>query len=154
MFISCYCSPMPQIAISKGVNAPAAVVWTMLADFADVSWIPVATQVTVEGAGIGMSRAIHGSGETPVVEKLIYLDEQRMELGYSITDNPLPVSRFEALVAVRPAADDTAIVTWNVDYDPAGPTAEDDAAARQSISVVYAMMADWLADAASARGPV
>lgn len=144
---------MPQIAISKGVDAPAAAVWTLLADFADVSWIPVAGQVDIDGAGVGMSRSIHGSGDVPVVETLTHLDEQRMELGYSIAQNPLPVLRFEALVEVRPGVDaTTATVTWNVDYDPAGPSDDDAEAARQSIEAVYGMMAGWLADAAATRG--
>ena len=144
---------MPHIAISKGVDAPAAAVWKLLADFADVSWIPVAAHVDVDGVGVGMSRSIRGGGDVPVVETLTQLDESRMRLGYSITQNPLPVSRFDALVEVRPDADAArATITWNVDYDPVGPTEDDAAAARQSIESVYGMMAGWLADAAAAQG--
>ncbi len=139
---------MPRIVITKEVDAPAPAVWALLADFADVSWIPVAGRVDVDGAGIGMSRSIHGSGDRPVIETLTHLDQDRMLLGYSIADNPLPVSRFDALVSVRPA-DAGASITWEVDYDPADPTESD--AARDAVEAVYEMMAGWLADATAAR---
>lgn len=144
---------MPRIAINRSVDAPAATVWRLLADFADVSWIPVAGRVDVHGVGVGMSRSIHGGRDVPVVETLTHLDERGMQLGYSISENPLPVRRFEALVEVRPEVDASkATVTWNVDYDPIGSTENDAVAARESIEAVYEMMAGWLADAAAAGG--
>ena len=142
---------MPRIAITKEVDASAAAVWTLLADFADVSWIPVAGQVDVVGEGIGMSRSIHGSSGRPVVETLTHLDPERRELGYRIADNPLPVNRFEALVTVQSRPGPGSEVTWNVDYEPSGSTDADAQATRQAIEAVYGMMAGWLADAAAAR---
>jgi carbon monoxide dehydrogenase subunit G len=142
---------MPHLAISKHVDAPPATVWSIVADFANVNWIPVAGVVEVEGEGIGMRRLIHGSGTTPVAETLTSMNADRMELGYSIADNPLPVARFDALVSVRPAGDAATTVTWNVDYDPAGTTEADQTAARDAVEAVYGMMAGWLADASSAR---
>ena len=143
---------MPQVTISKDVPASPQALWELLADFADVSWIPVAGQVEVHGEGIGMRRAIHGGGATPVVETLTSIDHSRMQLGYSISDNPLPVSRFEALVTVDGSDAGGATLTWHVDYDPSGSTDADADAAREAIEAVYSMMAGWLADAASAQG--
>jgi len=142
---------MPQLVITKHVDAVPATVWSIVADFAHVDWIPVAGDVEVEGEGIGMRRLIHGSGAKPVAETLTSLNPDQMELGYSIADNPLPVTRFDALISVRPAGDAATTVTWNVDYDPAGTTEADQTAARDAIEAVYAMMAGWLADASSTR---
>lgn len=142
---------MPRIAIAKRVEAPASAVWALLADFADTSWIPVTGRVDVTGDGIGMSRSIYGPSGNPVVETLTHLDQDRMELGYSIADNPLPVSRFEALVTVR-SAGEAADITWDVDYDPVSPAEADADAARKAIEGVYGMMAGWLADGAAAQG--
>lgn len=142
---------MPQLVITKQVDAIPATVWAILADFADVNWIPVAGLVEIEGEGIGMRRLIHGGGAKPVAETLTSLNPDRMELGYSIADNPLPVTRFDALVSVRPAGDAATTLTWNVDYDPAGTTEADQTAAREAIEAVYGMMAGWLADASSTR---
>jgi hypothetical protein len=143
---------MPHLAITKRVDATPAAVWAILADFGDVTWIPAADQVEIQGEGVGMRRLIGGTGATPVVETLTSIAAETMELGYSITDNPLPVSRFDALVAVRPDHDAAkSTVTWNVDYDPAGTTEADATAAREAIEAVYGMMAGWLADASSSR---
>ncbi|PQD98442.1 hypothetical protein CYL16_22220 [Mycobacterium sp. EPG1] len=147
---------MPRIAITKDVDAQAADVWALLEDFADISWIPVAGHVEIDGAGIGMRRSIHGTGETPVVETLTLLEPERMRIGYTIADNPLPVSRFDALVTVRPAPSGSPTgseITWEVDYDPAGPTDSDAVAAREAVEAVYGLMAQWLADGAAHRDP-
>jgi hypothetical protein len=74
-----------------------------------------------------------------------------MTLAYRITNNPLPVSRFEATVSVREVepAMPASLVTWVVDYDPAGDSASEATAARESVEAVYGMMAGWLADAAT-----
>ncbi|WP_068180158.1 SRPBCC family protein [Mycobacterium sp. UM_CSW] len=144
---------MVCIAVTKEVAAPAAAVWELLADFGDISWMPVGDRVDVDGDGIGMSRSIHGAGDKPIVETLTHLDPDRMELGYAISDNPLPVSRFEAIVAVRPVEAGSSII-WNVDYDPLGPSESDAEAARQAVEAVYGMMAGWLADAAANRKQV
>ncbi|AKK29484.1 SRPBCC family protein [Mycobacterium sp. EPa45] len=143
---------MPQVTISKDVPANPHTLWGVLSNFADVGWIPVAGQVDVHGEGVGMRRAIHGNGATPVVETLTSIDHTRMQLGYSISDNPLPVSRFEALVTVGGSDTGGSTLTWLVDYDPSGSTEADAAAARDAIEAVYEMMAGWLADAASAKG--
>src|SRR5690349_4591569 len=141
---------MPRIAIVKEVDAAADTVWALLADFADVSWIPVAERVEVAGAGIGMSRSIFGGGDRPAVETLTLLDHDAMRLGYSIADVPLPVARFEALVTVVPAPAGAA-VTFDVDYDPLGPTETDGEAGGEAVEAVYGMIAGWLADAARGR---
>ncbi|MDG4669115.1 SRPBCC family protein [Mycobacterium sp. 236(2023)] len=141
---------MPRIAIVKEVDAPAAAVWALLADFADVSWIPVAKRVEIAGEGIGMSRSIYGGGDIPAVETLTLLDHHQMRLGYSIADVPLPVSRFEALVSVAPV-ESSAAITFDVDYDPLGPNEVDADAAAEAVEAVYGMIAGWLADAATVR---
>ena len=127
-----YVPRMATMTVSKHVAARADTVWTILADFANVSWIPVAGRVEIAGDGVGMSRSIYGGGDTPVVETLTSIEPERMELGYRITNNPLPVSRFDASVSVTPAEPEgSSIVTWNVDYEPAGDTAADATAARE-----------------------
>ncbi|WP_046314959.1 SRPBCC family protein [Mycobacterium sp. UM_Kg1] len=143
---------MVRFAITRDVDAPAAAVWAVLADFGDTSWIPVDSRIDVEGSGIGMRRSIHGAGAEPVIETLTHLDPAGMELGYSIVNNPLPVSRFEAVVTVRPLGAGGTAITWNVECEPLGPTEADAAAARSAIEAVYGMMAGWLGEAAGARG--
>lgn len=138
---------MATLTVSKHIAAPAEAVWAILADFADVGWIPVADDVSVEGEGPGMRRIIHGSATTPVTETLIWVRPDQHALSYEIANSPLPVSRFRAVVTVtrgnRTDADSTA--TWDIEYEPIG----DGASARGGIQLIYDAMASWLEQAAN-----
>jgi hypothetical protein len=141
---------MATITVSKQVAVPANALWAMLADFGNVSWIPGVTDVRVEGQGPGMSRTISGSAADPIVETLLWIKPDGRALAYEIKNNPLPVSRFQAVVTVTEhdgndvrAGGSASTATWDVDYDPEG----DDATARGAIEAVYGTMADWLEDA-------
>jgi Polyketide cyclase / dehydrase and lipid transport len=128
---------MATITVSKQLAVSADALWAMLADFGNVSWIPGVSGVRVEGQGPGMSRMISGSSGDPIVETLLWIKPDGRALAYEIKNNPLPVSRFQAVVTVtehdgidgracNPASGPTSLATWDVDYDPEG----DDAAAR------------------------
>jgi len=137
---------MPTLTVSKDVSAGAEAVWALLADFADVRWIPVINDVEIEGEGPGMSRTIRGSTEgEPTVETLLWIRPEQRQISYRITGSPLPVNRFEAVVSVTEAEAGGCRVAWEVDYEPS----VGDASARESIELVYGMMADWLAAAAA-----
>lgn len=141
---------MPTITVSKDVAAGADAVWALLADFADVRWIPMIEKVEVEGDGPGMCRKLYGSADgaaEPTIETLLWVRPEQKQISYRITNNPLPVRRFEAVVSVADseAAGGDCRVGWEVDYEPSG----DDASARESIEMVYGMMADWLQNAAA-----
>jgi len=139
---------MTTITITKEIGAPAARVWSMLADFGNVSWIPVAGEVVVEGSGPGMRRRIPGGAGTPIVERLVSIAPDERTLRYSIDENnPLPVHRYEATARVSPAEDGRATICWDVSFEPAG----DEAHAKQAIVAIYDLMATWLETAATGR---
>jgi hypothetical protein len=51
-------------------------------------------------------------------------------------------------VADSAVAGDGCRIGWEVDYEPSG----DDTSARESIELVYGMMAGWIEDAATSAG--
>lgn len=137
---------MATITVTKQIAAPAERIWALLADFANVDWIPGAGVVEVEGDGPGMQRRIGGSGATPIVETLRWIRPEQCSLSYEIADSPMPVKRFLAVVTV--AGDgEASTAKWDIDYEPVG----DDAEARTTIEAIYGLMADWLSDAARER---
>ena len=142
-----YVPVVASITIVKEVAAPAAAVWALLADFGNVSWIPMAAGVVVEGSGPGMLRHIRGAGAEPVVERLVSIEPERRTLAYSIDrNNPMPVSRYEATVRLTADGDRRSVIRWDVSFDPTGQ--EPDAVA--AIEMIYEMMAAWLETAANA----
>lgn len=142
---------MPTLIVSKQLAASPDALWAVLADFGDVAWIPGSPPVDVDGDGPGMKRRIRGGDGQSIVETLLWIKPDDRALSYEITNNPLPVSKFVAVVRVTMAdgADPGAgaSITWEVEYEPDG----DDDAARAAIEGVYGMMADWLQDAATSK---
>jgi len=140
---------MPTLSVTKHVDAPARTVWAILADFADVSWIPVAGDVRVEGDGPGMRRTISGSADTPVVETLAWIKPEEQALAYMLEHNPFPPTSFQTVVTVTDAGEAVrgAMLTWTVDYG----SVDDDDSARAGLDMVYGLMADWLQTAAGQR---
>lgn len=140
---------MPTHIVSIPLAAPASGVWAVLADFGDLSWIPPVQDVEVTGDGPGMTRRITGTGPEPVLERLIEIDEESRTLRYSIDENnPIPVTRYEAVNSVA-EAEDGCTVTWTADYDIA--EGGDDETVTGTIELIYGAMAGWLADAGAAR---
>ena len=136
---------MASITVTKEVAAPAANVWALLADFGNVSWIPMARSVVVDGSGLGMRRHIHGGGSAAIVERLVAIEPGESTLRYSIDENnPLPVHRYEATVRVSPAGDGRTAIQWDVSFEPSG----DEAEAAGAIEAIYGVMATWLETAA------
>lgn len=135
---------MPTVTVTKRISADPQAIWSLLADFGNVKWIPVAGDVRVEGDGPGMRRYIGATGDSPVVERLVSIDHDARSLTYSIDENnPLPVSDYVSTVVV--SGDTEATVSWTVNYEPTGP----DEAARQDIDMIYGVMAGWLGEAAT-----
>lgn len=136
---------MPSISVSKPLSADPTAVWELLADFGDVSWIPIATSVQTSGEGPGMRRVINGGGDQPTVEKLCWLDAGKQSLAYEIEQSPLPITRYEAVVAISDDPEPT--ITWKVDFEPM----KDEESVREGLLKIYSAMAGWLDTAAGER---
>jgi len=74
---------MPEINVSQEINAPAAKVWALIADYGDIqAWWPKEGPVQIarvenEGQGVGMIRHIYNHGfPEPISEQLDYLDPE------------------------------------------------------------------------------
>jgi hypothetical protein len=133
---------MATCTSTKTVDADPDSVFALLANFADISWIPLATNVRTEGEGPGMRRSMGDEGAR-IVEELYSLDPASRSIGYGIVGgNPLPIERQDVVATVRPSGA-TSEVTWEVEYEPdsAGPEVE------SMIDGIYEMMAGWLSDA-------
>jgi hypothetical protein len=136
---------MASITVTKEIAAPAAKVWALLADFGNVSWIPLAADVAVDGSGPGMRRHIRGGGSDRIIERLVSIEPGEHTLCYSIDENnPLPVHRYEATVHVSPKGDGRTVIQWDVSFEPS----HDEGEAASAIGAIYDMMATWLETAA------
>lgn len=137
---------MAEVVVVRELDRDPRDVWTLLAEFGDVGWIPMAERVTLEGEGVGMRRHLHAGDGDPIIETLDAIDHDGRVLTYSIENNPLPTSEYRAVCSVA-AVDDGTRIQWVVTFEPMGDG--DEIAAM--IEAVYDMMLGWIADATPSR---
>ena len=130
------------------ISAPADAVWEVIADFGSLGeWWPAGLleKVDVEGAGIGMVRALHTVIGIVLRERLdaIYPDEHRLEL--SITgDLPVGMAEYNATGRVIAKGPDCCSIDWTGRYKV--PSKQAVEGARSFIEGAYAMMFKGIRD--------
>lgn len=138
---------MIAIKVEKTVAAESEKLWSLLSNFADLSWFPGPDKVEGMGSGLGMVRRVFMQGGH-VDEKLEGLDEANKTLAYSVADTPLfPFSNYRAQVAVSDIGAGQAHIVWSCTADFEGlPEAE----ARAMIEGIYASLIEALVAGATA----
>lgn len=131
------------------INAPAAKVWGIIADFCAIStWHPAVAKCALEGGnGVGAKRTLNvGKADGPaIVEELQAHDPAGMMYRYKVvkTDNTvLPVTTYSAFLTVKDNGDKTTTVEWRSGfyraYTKNNPPPElSDEAAVKAVTGVY-----------------
>ena len=83
-----------EILVKKTIDVPANDVWETLRSFDRVErYVPIVKSSTIQGSGAGCQRTCSvqfGQQEAKLVEKLEYLDDDKMLLQFSISEAPTP----------------------------------------------------------------
>lgn len=130
------------------IDAPPARVWSIVRNFADLTWHPaVKNSTATDGNKPGSVRTLDLGGPK-LTEELVVYDPKGMLYTYRITDDPanvkvLPVTEYVSTISVRPGTDKGSVVEWQgtfmrADHSDAPAPGQDDAAAVKAISGVYA----------------
>lgn len=131
------------------INAPAAKVWGLIADFCAISqWHPAIAACTLEGGNaVGAKRTLRaGKAYGPeIVEELQAYDPATMMYRYKIikTDNAvMPVTTYSAFLTVTAKDDKTSSVEWRSGFYRAYPKNNpppelNDEAALKAVNAVY-----------------
>jgi len=124
------------------LSVPANEVWEVVADFGSMrQWWPAGllSRIEIEGAGIGMVRALHTTIGTVVRERLEALDpdEHRIELSIH-GDLPVGIGNYTATGFVTATGPDTCRLDWTGRYEVPNRSAE--RAAREFVEGTYSTM--------------
>ncbi len=105
---------MREMTYRQTLAAPAAAVWTVLADFgAFLDWNPLDVPYEVQGEGIGMVRILDIPGLGRLGERLDHRDGDAMRLRYSLTEGkPLGMTAYAADLHVEDHGNGTCTVHW------------------------------------------
>jgi hypothetical protein len=138
---------MIEVLVSKSSDLSAEVVYDLLADFGNTSWMKGVAKCEVDGDGVGMVRNIFTSPDaSPVREKLLARDDLARSVSYTITEgNPLPVEDYNASVRVIESGSGCTI-EWTGTFAAKG--VEDDAA-KTTVEGMYGVLIAWVLEGAA-----
>ena len=135
---------MVEVSIEREFDVKAERIWNMLANFADISWIPALEKVELEGEGVGMVRHVTAQGLPQLHERLDAIDHENMILDYSVPEVEfLKAKNYTGRAQVFKLDGDRCRVHWGCKAEPDGVTEEDSTARTQGF---YAMIMIWIAD--------
>ena len=110
---------MTTVTVQERFDQPIEKVWPLVADFGGIGKYLKGIECTLEGTGIGSERSIAMPGGA-VVERLIWLDEDQYDLGYTILEaGGLPFERYVASIRLSRDGDGT-LATWQGNFQAAG----------------------------------
>ncbi|MDA8046949.1 MAG: SRPBCC family protein [Actinomycetota bacterium] len=114
---------MATADVKDRIDAPIEEVWAVVSDFIGMI-AKMGTPVTAEGEGIGMTRTLEVQGAR-IVERLEELDPANHTTSYSIVEAPLPLTGYQAWIALSDGGDGTTGIRWWSTFEPVG--SEEDA---------------------------
>ncbi len=116
---------MLQIETYQDMDAPAGMVWALLADFADIErWWPtddgavMIERVELEGEGVGQIRHIYNRGFSAAVsERLDYQDPENLTYKLSIVgDRPAGLISYQATGWIVPLPGDRCRLNYRGEF--------------------------------------
>ncbi len=139
-------APVLRVTKTMDIPAPPAKVWGVIAQFADMTWVPpVKSSTATQGNAPGSVRTLDLGGPR-LVEELKTYDGPGMSYAYVITPAPanvqtLPVTGYAAVITVTASATGS-LVTWSGSFHRADPgdapaATMNDAAALAAVGGVY-----------------
>ena len=112
---------MVEVSVEREFEVSAENLWAILADFADISWIPGIEKVELEGEGVGMIRHVTAPGLPQLHERMDAIDHEKMILDYSVPEVAFIQAKnysARARVFARPATEDITPRQGSDTHDP------------------------------------
>ncbi len=138
---------MVKVCLERELDVDAERVWAILADFADISWIPGIEKVVLEGEGVGMIRHVTAPGMPVLQERMDAIDHEKKILDYSVPAvEYLRVKDYRARARVVALDGGRCQLIWSCECEPDGVT---QAQATTNTEAFYEMVMGWIGDAAA-----
>lgn len=135
---------MVEVEIEREYEFAADVVWALLADFGNVSWIPGIEKVDLEGEGVGMVRHLTVPVFPQLHERLEAIDHGAKVLEYSIPAvEYISVKNYGARAQVVDQGRGRCRVLWSCKAEAEGAS---EAEASEKTKAFYEAMLGWIND--------
>lgn len=127
---------MSEYRAEGDFDVRADVLWELLRNFGDVSWLPGEPEPVFEGEGVGMIRSVVIPPLPTAREQLDGIDDAQRIVHYHIIDgNPMPVRDYSAEMQVVAVDESRSRIVWMSTWEPEGVS---EAEARAAVAQLYA----------------
>ena len=135
---------MVEVEIEREYGFGADVVWGVIADFGNVSWVPGIEKVDLEGEGVGMIRHLTVPVFPQLHERLDAIDPQEKVLEYSIPAvEYIKVKNYSARAQVVDLGSGRCRVLWSCRAEAEGASEQQ---ASDETRAFYEAMLGWIND--------
>ena len=116
---------MTKVSVSKQINVPAAKVWDALSSFRGIeNYSPIASSTTY-GEGQGATRTCIMPDGAKIDEILNFADNDKLEMQYSITNGPFPITNYISDIKVMEVDFSKSNITWECVFESSSEVQED-----------------------------
>jgi hypothetical protein len=108
---------MTKVNVTKSIKVSASDAWTKLSVFSGIeNFSPIARSI-VEGQGVGAKRSCYLPDNSEIKETLDKVNNNTMDLQYSIQSGPFPISGYVSDVSVKPVSDSSCEISWTSEFN-------------------------------------
>ncbi|NQU51820.1 MAG: SRPBCC family protein [Bacteroidetes bacterium] len=117
---------MTKVNVTKSINVSAESVWTKLSVFSGIEHFSPIARSVMEGEGVGAKRSCYLPNDAEIKETLDKLNNETMDLQYSIQSGPFPISGYVSDVSVKSVSDSSCEISWSAQFNVEGGAPEAD----------------------------
>lgn len=116
---------MTKAQVTKSIKISAVNAWNKLSSFRGIEdYSPIERSETF-GHGAGATRTCYMPDGAVINEVLDKVENNKMEMQYSITDGPFPVKDYVSTINIDATDTDSCVITWSCDFESSEEVKQD-----------------------------
>ena len=111
---------MTEVTVNKTIQVPASEAWAKLSSFKNIEEIsPIIVKSETIGEGVGATRICYmpDGAAAAIHETLHKVEDTTMELQYTMTKGPFPISGYVSDIKVTAIGESSCTVTWGCQFE-------------------------------------
>lgn len=116
---------MYEVIVNKTIQVSASQAWEKLSSFRGIEHFSPIERSETQGEGAGATRTCYMPDGAAIYEVLDRVEETIMEMQYSITEGPFPVTGYVSTIKVEGTDENACKITWGCEFEAAPEVADE-----------------------------